>query len=65
MRLKEVKFVFDSLCIRVSELVTGNLKIIVDDKSSVVIAKDKIDKLDEITGLNIAPTIKYLFEDVE
>ena len=34
-------------------------------KKIIVIAKDKIDKLDEITGLNIAPTIKYLFEDVE
>lgn len=65
MRLKEVKFVFDNLTIRVLELVTGNLKIIIDNKTSVVIDRERIDHLDEITGKKIVSIIKHLFIDVD
>ena len=65
MHLKEVKFGFDNLTIRVLELDTGNLKIIIDNRTSVVIDRTRIDHLDEITGKKIVSIIKYLFDDID
>ena len=65
MHLKEAKFAFDNLTIRVLELVTGNLKIIIDNNTSVVIDRSRIDHLDEITGKKIVSIIKHLFIDTE
>jgi hypothetical protein len=65
MHLKEAKFAFDNLTIRVLELVTGNIKIIIDNNTSVVIDRSRIDHLDEITGKKIVSIIKHLFIDAE
>ena len=46
-------------------LIRGNLKIIIDNKTSVVIDRARIDHLDEITGKKIVSIIKHLFIDAD